>query len=221
MKYFTPELLEQLNSRNTDQMLAAMADWDQNESRYEKRLHSIVHALPDSAVRLVEEHCFHDAQVVTISYNDQKKLSIVLRSKDILHILTFELTGKPILREPEKVPAFASEGLLWLYEELDQHRKGALLRLLLSNGSELEIPFLNAGVDSFAIQPMAAGRAGKQRSRSEKARNTSAFDFLTPALPFSQQGVEKVTYRIGANQARGKSAPKRPPSGPPARSTAR
>lgn len=202
MKYFTPELLEQLNSRDELRMMAAMTAWDQNERRYEKRLQSLASVLPASALRLVEEHYFHDAQVVTISYSEEKSLSIILRSKDKLRVLTFLLNGNPILREPEKPPAFASEGLLWLYEELDRNRKGALLRLLLSNGSELEIPFTDVNVNAFEIHPVPAKRVAKGKRRDEQRLGSSTFDFLTPALPFSQQGIEKVTYRIARQPIR-------------------
>ncbi len=181
MKFFTAELLEQMNRGDGESFLAAHNAWDKNEARYKQHLATLESKLPDPAWQLAKA-CYHDAQVLTISYNDSSKLSIILRVGKLLHVLTFELAGSSIMTEPESRPNFASDGLLWLYEEWDFRRGRNILRVLLSNGSELEIPFSNVSLEKLRVQT--------QSSRS------SSLDRLTPAFSFTTPAAGNVVHRM-------------------------
>jgi hypothetical protein len=64
MKYFTPELYQQLNSFDVGEAERADEAWDRAEAAYKERLAKICEYMPSQVVKL-SELCLHDALVVS------------------------------------------------------------------------------------------------------------------------------------------------------------
>src|SRR5262245_58156324 len=76
MKYFTPELMEQLDSPNAVTANAADAEWDRRLETYEQRLREIEPELPQH-LREYNALLLHDARVQSIA-RDGNQLIMVL-----------------------------------------------------------------------------------------------------------------------------------------------
>lgn len=215
MKYFTPELLEELNQQmgNENWTLAnsAMQRWNKNSTAYDKRLKTIRSRVASSVLDCVEQNCWHDAQVLNLSYQDQDKLALLLVQGDQLHVLICTLSGAPTLTSPASPPAFASVGLFWLYEELDVDHGATVLRVLLSDGSELEIPVAEISIQSFDVHPhdsessrkkskRTASNSRDKRSAKVYGRNVPTAEFalfeLSPLIPPRDRLSKEVRFPI-------------------------
>lgn len=194
MKYFTAKRLSALQSADATAVAAALADWEATAARYSRKLETIRQQLTDGAVELAEQNSLHDAQVLNLSYQDRDKLSLILRQQEQLHVLTFVLAAAPALTQPERPPAFASAGLLWLYEELELDDGTTILGVLLSDGSELTIPFASVSLQSFDVHPRPDGHSQpKRQGKSSRASRTKSADKSHPAAPPTDSVLDRLT----------------------------
>lgn len=203
MKYFKPELLEQLNLSIADEdsrrSSSALDQWGRNSAAYEKRLETIRGRVEPTILKLIDSHCFHDAQLLNLSYQDDDKLALLLVQKDRLHVLTCTLRNPPALTSPATAPSFASVGLFWLYEEIDLDRDKTVLRVLLSDGSELELPIAQVTLQSFDVRPRN-GRKAPKSARRQTGREMSAAEYalfeLSPLIPPRDRLSKEVRFPI-------------------------
>jgi hypothetical protein len=151
MKYFTPDLLEQLNSPDPAVANAADAEWDRSLERYEQHLQRLGPQLPES-IRTFNDLLLHDARVYTLARR-QDQLLMVLH-KDIpprdLVILSYSLAAEPVIRHDALPPEQRSPVMDYLYNEFDliAGEDGPLYTesILFSNGWELQLRFRDVQV---------------------------------------------------------------------------
>jgi hypothetical protein len=146
MKYFTPELMDRLDSPDHAVARAADAEWDRRLEEYEQRLREIEPGLPEH-VREFNNLLLHDARVLGIA-REGDRLLIVAR-KDIpprdLVLLTYDLVEEPFI-DREALPAAERSPVMdYLYNEFDLVRQGDATHytesILFSNGWELRLRF--------------------------------------------------------------------------------
>lgn len=231
MKYFTPDLLESLNQQVSQSQwsvaTSAMEEWDKKAAEYDKRLKAIRPKVDRSILECIESLSWHDAQVLNLSYQDDDKLALLLVQNDQLHVLTCTLVRPPTLIWPATPPSYASVGLFWLYEEIDVDRGGTVLRVLLSDGTELELPVSRITLQSFDVRPRngqkylrpVKGKKLKSLSKSAQyaqemagsGRRVSAAEFalyeLSPLIPPHDRLSREVRFPIEFRERKAASPP--------------
>lgn len=161
MRFFNPELYVRFNSADDEIADLANEEWEKALRDYQRHLDSIRDRMP-SQVRKVTELCLHDAEVLGFQSEPQWVVSIpepfcpgpfcsvvailVLKQdraiKSLFYILWDRIREYPAR---EDWP-FSKSRKHWLYDEVDvaaDHR-GFLHRILFSDGSIVEIPFVSA-----------------------------------------------------------------------------
>lgn len=173
MCFFTPELYCQFNSADEEEADRADEAWEQALRDYQQHLENIRPRLSSSA-RQVAELCLHDAEVLgyqqemqalfplpesTTSGPSWSAVAILsLKRADTLPSLIYLLWDR--VREypaPENWP-FSKARKQWLYDEVDvASLQGGLFlhRILFSDGSVFEIPFLSALINSVSLPTTA------------------------------------------------------------------
>ena len=141
MKYFTPKLYSDLNSRDVDVADVADSRWDQAEQEYEARLKEIRALLSDAAKTLADGICLHDVELIQ-QWNDDSQLVLWVGSALSGYVLRYQLLEPPKLGVPRKSPPFSAQSVRWLYDEIDTPRKGVYSHeILFSDGRELRVVF--------------------------------------------------------------------------------
>jgi hypothetical protein len=151
MKYFTPELIEQLNSPERAIANAADAEWDRRLEEYEAHLQRLAPKLPEH-LREFNQLLLHDARVREIARSGEQFLMIL--RKDIppcnLVILTYLLLEDPSVDREALPPAGRSPVMDFLYDEFDlEHVEGQQAyrqSILFSNGWEIRLRFRDVRV---------------------------------------------------------------------------
>jgi len=144
MKYFTPELLERLQSSDEDESEKADEAWDLAIKRSNRRMAGIKKWLPKGVRKFEEDRiCLHDAQLLRMARHDDV-IEMVLEteppSRDLV-VLSFRLSGDPEI-DRAALPGRCESGRAdWLYEEWDVDRAGRChFEVLLSNGWSVKLP---------------------------------------------------------------------------------
>jgi hypothetical protein len=151
LKYFTPELIEQLNSTDRIVANAADAEWDRRLEQYESDLQRISHELPEH-IREFNSLLLHDARVCGMGRNGTQFIMMV--HKDIpprdLVILTYAMIDQPCINREVLPPGQRSVVMDLLYDEFDLHIVGGerhyTQSILFSNGWELRLCFRDVKV---------------------------------------------------------------------------
>jgi hypothetical protein len=153
MRYFTPHLYLLFNSQDDLEADLADAQWEQAIQKYQEHLEDIRERLPLGA-RQLAELLLHDAEV--LSFDPEAEIA----GEDValpmpLALLTLGHGGEILsliyslwdgVREspaPTEWP-FTTSSLQWLYDELDAvdgPSERFMHRILLSDGTSIEIPF--------------------------------------------------------------------------------
>ncbi|MDX2271153.1 MAG: hypothetical protein NW237_04290 [Cyanobacteriota bacterium] len=160
MHFFTPELYIQFNS--SDAEIADKADeaWEVALQEYQHHLERIRPAMPPQVAK-ISELGLHDAEVLKL----QQEVEILPYSFPLATIINLKqgreiLSLIYILYAPTRSYSakdgwhFSKLRKHWLYDEFDtQSSKGSLFlhRILFSDGSVLEIPFLFVITSSFRL----------------------------------------------------------------------
>jgi len=167
MKYFTPELYQQLNAFDVDEAERADEAWDRAEVAYKERLASIRGLMPSQVVRL-SELCLHDALVVSCVEQAQPDgpysfpipylwtavaIVSVTIGAEVLSIIYY-LSDHTTKRDAPEGWRFSKLQEQWLYDEVDMinDRRGPFIhRILFSTGVTLEIPFVSVIIHRFTV----------------------------------------------------------------------
>jgi hypothetical protein len=176
MRYFTPELYLAGNSTDEDVVDAAEVAWDKATEAYRAYLDSVKHHMP-SGVRELAEACFHDAEVVATRSHvvlppaphgvvtpiaPMPTYAILLLDAKEPISVTYFLWDVTRIHAAVDAWRFGSRKVYWLYEEMEARQGPGELwfrhKILLSNGTVLEIPFTDAFVmRSLSFEEAAAG----------------------------------------------------------------
>jgi hypothetical protein len=146
VKYFTPELMERLDSPDPTVANAADAEWDRRLERYEQELQRIEPELPEH-VREFNGLLLHDARVLSVARQGDQ-FHLVLH-KDVpprdLVLLTYFLTEEPVI-DREALPIGQRSPVMdYLYDEFELVQEGNTRlyaeSILFSNGWEMRLRF--------------------------------------------------------------------------------
>src|SRR5262249_47053576 len=120
MKFFTPDLIQRLNSADAALAHAAQEEWENAVQRYEEYYKSIEPGLPQH-IREFNNLLLHDAIVWSIVRRGNQ-LMMSLR-KDVppqdVVILTYFLTDEPLLDKEVLPPGQRSPVMDFLYDEFE------------------------------------------------------------------------------------------------------
>lgn len=175
MRFFTPELYTQFNSPNDEEADRADEAWEAVTREYRRHLEGIRDRMP-SQVRQLAGLCLHDAEILAC---DQETQSLFPSPEPMwpgplwsaVNIVSVKHDGQALsliyflwdrIREYPAPEGWPFSGLRkhWLYDEVDlgsDHRGMFLHRVLLSDGSVLEIPFVSVIAHSFPLpEPLTA-----------------------------------------------------------------
>jgi hypothetical protein len=161
MRYFTPELCLQLNSKDGKAVDRAMAQWEKATAAYKKSLQRVLHELSAQS-RRIADLSLHDWKLVMIKSGSDDKANaggdsmlFLLEFRKHLALLSYTLTGRlRRIEAPENWHLAGNENVYWLYEELDFSEslpRSFVHRILFSDGTTLLVPF--SSVEVTQIKP--------------------------------------------------------------------
>jgi hypothetical protein len=177
MRFFSPELCIRFNSSDDEVSDLANEEWEKALQDYKHHLDSIRQRMP-SQVRSVAELCLHDAEVLGF----QKELHSAFPFPEPFGPGPFWSVVAIVSLKPERTirslfyilwdrvreyPAkddwhFSKLRKHWLYDEVDvaaDDRRLFLHRILLSDGSIIEIPFVSAITSRVTLPEADEGNA--------------------------------------------------------------
>ncbi len=175
MRFFTPELYTQFNSEDDDVADRANEAWEKAVQEYRRHLDAIRDQMPPQ-VRKVAELCLHDAEVLGFEQDLQffpwpepswpgSAVAILSLNQDgTIRSLIYMLWDR-VREYAAKVDwQFSKSRKHWLYDELETagHRGMFLHRILFSDGSVIEIPFVSVITTSIALPVMGEGSAARR-----------------------------------------------------------
>ena len=168
MRFFTRELYLRFHSGGD-----AAAEWDEAVSDYHSHLSRIVGTMNDRVRKFAEELCLHDAQLLALQ-RDSVTLPSAFPTRTSVVILSLRGIGRLFtlfyLSWGEMILSTAPEGwpsstlpVHWLCDEIDLDSTPSPFprydhRILLSDGREIAIPFVDVIVHSFSEQDAGAAR---------------------------------------------------------------
>jgi hypothetical protein len=180
MRFFTPELYVQFNSADDDVADRANEAWEKALEAYRIHLAGIRDRMP-THVRNVSELCLHDAEVLGFEQESQacfpfpeplgttphwSALAIVsLKQDDTIRSLYYVLWDRVRQYPPPKNWPFSKLQKHWLYDEMDvtaNQRALLLHRVLFSDGSIAEIPFISVVASSVTLPSGNENRVAKR-----------------------------------------------------------
>jgi hypothetical protein len=157
MKYFTRKLLAKCASRDEEIADAAAARWENATATYRARLKAIRRQLPIEVRSFCDRFTLHDAKIIlTGSHKNIPLFTILLQLEGVPSQpgdaiqLVYSTVAKPRVG---KAPASGREWILYDEFDLAAKGKGFTHSLLLSDGSEMQIPF-----QRFGFQKIDLGR---------------------------------------------------------------
>jgi hypothetical protein len=180
MRFFTPELYVQFNSPDEAEADRADEAWEAAIRSYRQHLDDIRDRLP-SQVRELAGLCLHDAELLACSPHQDMAIPphpawpasfwsvlavLSLQQDQTITNLIYMLWDGIRVYAPRPDWPFSKERKHWLYDEVDvaADARGAFLhRILFSDGSVMEVPFLTVVVHRFAWR-QSDSEAGARRS---------------------------------------------------------
>jgi hypothetical protein len=178
MRFFTPELYCQFNSADDEVADRANEAWERAVQEYQRHLQGIRHRMP-SQVKKLADLCLHDAEMLGLEPEVQSPESptqepcwpspvcspvtiISLKQDETIHSLIYIIWDRVREHPPVKSWPFSKLRRHWLYDEIDvasDHLGMFLHRILFSDGSILEIPFISVIISSVSLTASGRGSA--------------------------------------------------------------
>jgi hypothetical protein len=179
MKFFTPELFIKFNSSDAAEADRADEEWEEAIRAYRQHLDSLRDQMPSQVARLANL-CLHDAEILACDQPIEPFFPISafepfpfwsgfailsVRQEDRIISLIYVLWDRVRDYLPGEEWPFSRLRRHWLYDEVDvsPNRRGMFLhRVLLSDGTVMEIPFLSALIHSFPWKEGAENDPSRQ-----------------------------------------------------------
>jgi hypothetical protein len=168
MKFFKPELFIKFNSADDDEADRADEDWEAAIRAYREHLDRLRDQLP-SQVKKLASLCLHDAELLACEQPVEPFFPLSsfepfpfwygfailsIRKGDEIVSLIYALWDRVSEHPSGEEWTFSKQRTHWLYDEVDvaPGRHGMFLhRVLLSDGTIMEIPFLSVLIHSFPL----------------------------------------------------------------------
>jgi len=170
MKFFTPELYLEINSRDLGLVEKAHEKWENAIDRYRKHLAEIRPRMTPNARKLAQSVCLHDATFLGLGLmflpsSIGKHAIITLRQGEMQVFLFYLLFKDPLIEEVKSWP-FSSKTVDWLYDEFDiQPDGGQQHEVLLSDGRVLTLSFYEMWLYKAALPEMASYKSATSSER--------------------------------------------------------
>ncbi len=180
MRFFAPELYMQFNSSDDEVADRANEAWEKALQEYQRHLETIRHLMPPQ-VRKITELCLHDAEVLGFEQEMQSAFPfpepfwpgplwsaaaiLSLMQDRTVRTLIYMLWDRVREHQAKEDWPFSKARKHWLYDEVDvetDHRGLFLHRILFSDGSVVEIPFVTAMTSSVALPTEEEGGATRR-----------------------------------------------------------
>ena len=178
MKFFTPKLFLQFNSADDEVADRADADWEAAIREYRSHLEGLRDQMP-AQVQSLAALVLHDAELLALEqpfvpltpfpaglfplWSGFAILSV--KHEEGIVSLIYLLWDRLRSHQAEEPWPFSSLRPHWLYDEIDvtPDQPGMFLhRVLLSDGTVMEIPFVSALIHSIPLQDMPQGGGSRQ-----------------------------------------------------------
>ena len=145
MKFFTPEIYRDLNSRDRKKALAAHEKWEHALEAYGEHLSEIERKLPSRVRELAHSLCLHDAEFeghLLPTVGGQPLAILMMRQESESVYLVYMLAKKPQMKTTNRRSPVSRHEVLWLYDEFDVGADGIPQHeILLSDGRTLSLRF--------------------------------------------------------------------------------
>jgi hypothetical protein len=178
MRFFTPELYIEFNSADDDVADRADREWGAAIENYRRHLDGLRDQIPAQVCKLAGL-CLHDAELLAIEEPMGPAFPVPLHPLSLgigFAILSVRQGGEivsliyalwdQVRKHASKVPwPFSSQRMHWLYDEVDvaPSLQGRFFhRVLLSDGTVIEIPFVSALIHRIPLPEGHHGEASKQ-----------------------------------------------------------
>lgn len=186
MKFFTPELYVQFNSKNDDVALEAHEEWERCVKRYRRHYKKIEARLPPMFRRFHDEQCLHDADVFAPAFlprnapwNGQEVVIVAQQINTLfveyintLAILQYTITTAPIIETPLASSVFHKGQPNWLYDEVDVVEAGVYSHeILISDGRVIKVQFSDF---TYHIAPLCLPGQTTTLAEAKKRQMASA-----------------------------------------------
>lgn len=152
MRFFTRDLLKRLNSRNVATVDQAEQEWESAIGQYRLQVAAMAPSL-SSAARALTKLVLHDARVSVMAQRDAAHLELLaIPAGDQIYRLSYELWDSPAGSLASSAWPFSKEDRHWLDDEIEAAPgQGRFLhRILLSDGTVLELPFKDCRVSLWS-----------------------------------------------------------------------
>jgi hypothetical protein len=185
LRFFTPELYIRFGSDDDVEADAADEAWEAAIKAYHQHLRAIRKKLPRSAIAL-SELCLHDWELLAFDKQDLnadeffpnhasvavrpelRAAGLSLQNGRLIIDLIYILADRIQKSRGRKHKQFSDgNDKLWLYDEVDAYDEipgASVHRILLSDGSEVKIPFFTVVIRKFSVH---------QNGQSSEARGTT------------------------------------------------
>jgi hypothetical protein len=169
MKFFNPELYLQFNSPDDAVADRANDAWENAIRNYQRHLKAIRDRMRPE-VRKISELCLHDAEILNFERDltaviPFKMAILSLKQEGSVHSLIYILWDNIRDYPPGKSWPFSTSRKHWLYDELDvagSDRGLFLHRILFSDGSVVEIPFISVFVNVVSVADLLETTSAKR-----------------------------------------------------------
>ncbi len=174
MMFFKPELYMRFNSSDDKVADRADEDWEAAIAAYRQHLDGLRDQMPPS-VKELANLCLHDAELLAWEQPIEPLFELLpfrtgfailsMRQGDEIVSLIYVLWDR-VRKHPSREDwPFSKLQTHWLFDEVDvspNHRGMFLHRVLLSDGTIMEIPFLSALIHSFRLGDTPESNASRQ-----------------------------------------------------------
>ncbi len=187
MKFFTPELYSQGNSRDDELVDQTELEWERRLKRYRRHYKKIESQLPAMLRSFHDVQCLHDADLFSPAllprsapWNGQEVIivaqqtnTLVPESLNTLAILQYTIAAQPTIEDPREAPGFRLGRPIWLYDEVDLIEPGVFSHeILISDGRVIKLLFSDF---TYHIAPLCKeGQASSQPASSKKPKKQLA-----------------------------------------------
>lgn len=182
MKFFTPELFIRFNSPDEEQANRADEEWEAAVQSYRNHLADLRGQMP-SQVKKLAELCLHDAEILACEQTTEPFFQffplfrfeplpywsgfvmLSVRQGDEIVSLFYVLWDQLHEHRLTESWPFSKLNAHWLYDELDiapDYPGMFLHRILLSDGTIMEIPFVSVLIHGFTLHKMGQSDSSRK-----------------------------------------------------------
>ncbi len=173
MKFFTPDRFIKFNSLDDEEADRADEDWETALRDYRKHLDGLRDQMP-APVKELAKLDLHDAELLAVERKAETwgffplhiELAILsLKQGDEVRSLIYFLWDQVRQSRSKASWPFSKQHKHWLYDEVDtspSHRGAFLHRVLLSDGTVMEIPFVSVQIHGFSLNEKRENDTSRQ-----------------------------------------------------------